>query len=166
MIKAEKKSPKLKLKGAETRGMVPFGTELATEMHAALNTLHSETVRLAFSSLFDIYLLMSAEVYDAAAAANACRQFCLHYGALSEEAARVRADTLFWKEKPKMHLMQELFEVQGRDFDMNPADFWSYRDEDFVGWVATFAGSRGGPNRCVSNATRVLQRYRAWIRDL
>jgi len=166
MIKVDAKAPKLKLKGAETRGMVPFGLELATEMHIALDTLHSETVRRAFVSLFDLYTLMAAEVYDSAAAASTCREFCLHYGALSEEARRERPDTVFWKEKPKIHLLQELFEFQGREFDMNPSTFWCYRDEDFVGWVAKFAGSRGGPNRCVSNATRVIQRYRAWIREL
>ena len=167
MIKQPTKSPKLKLKGAETRGLIPFGMELATELHTAINTGHTAAVKNLFTTLLDVYMLMASETYDSDAASKACREFCLHYGALSDEAElKHGAQCHFWREKQKIHMLQELFEFQGRDFDMNPAEFWCYRDEDFVGWVAGFAGSRGGPSRCVSNTLRTLQRYRAWIRDL
>ena len=57
-------------------------------------------------------------------------------------------------------------EYQAVDMDMSPADFWADRDEDFVGWVATFAGSRGGANNAGSASLRTIQRYRAWVQEL
>ena len=167
MIKQNKKGPKLRLKGAETRGLIAFGAELSAALDKKENTAHSSTVHGLFTSLFDMYMHMANEDWDASGAATCCRQFCLLYSALTAEADREHGDnTLLWRQKPKVHMLEELFEFQGREMDSSPADFWCYRDEDFVGWVATFAGSRGGPNRCVTNTTRALQRYRAWIHEL
>ena len=61
--------------------------------------------------------------------------------------------------------MKDLVEFQAPDHG-NPADFWCYRDESFVGWVGVFAHSKGGPNLCGTVAERVIKSYRAWIRDL
>jgi len=167
MIKQQKKSPKLHLKGAETRGLIAFGAELASALDKKEKTTHSGTVHGLFCSLLDMYMHMANDDWDQDGAATCCRQFCLLYSALSSEAVRNHgAETLLWREKPKVHMLEELFEFQGREMDMSPADFWCYKDEDFVGWVASFAGSRGGPSRCVTSTFRTLQRYRAWIHAL
>ena len=62
--------------------------------------------------------------------------------------------------------MQELAEYQSVDLDMNPADCGCYRDEYVVGWVATFACSRGGANNAESASLRTIQRHKARVRDL
>ena len=113
-----------------------------------------------FAVLYDCYLFVSAEEFDAKAFADSTRQLLLLYSSLGG------ADNRCWLVKPKFHLMQELAENQSMRLEMSPREFWCYKDEDFVGWVATFAGSRGGANKAVSSSLRTIQRYRAWIREL
>ena len=103
-------------------------------------------------------MFVSDRPYNAKATADACRQFLLLYSSLGGGPN--------WKVKPKFHMVQEMTEYQAVDMDMSPADFWAYRDEDFVGWVATFAGSRGGANNAGSASLRTIQRYRAWVQEL
>ena len=53
MIKRDGKAPKMRAKGAETRHLVPFALEVATAMHALLDTTHSLTVLQCVSALLD-----------------------------------------------------------------------------------------------------------------
>ena len=62
--------------------------------------------------------------------------------------------------KPKLQMFQELAEYQGFVLG-NPRLFWNYMDEDFVGFIATIARSRGGPKMAATTASNVLQQYRA-----
>eukprot|EP00969_Alexandrium_andersonii_P252830 11173904-Alexandrium_andersonii.AAC.1 len=57
-----------------------------------------------------------------------------------------------------MHMMQELLEYQAKELG-NPSSFWNYKDEDYMGWVSSFATSRGGPVGPATTALQVLQRY-------
>eukprot|EP00974_Lingulodinium_polyedra_P040655 3905646-Lingulodinium_polyedra.AAC.1 len=57
-------------------------------------------------------------------------------------------------------MFQELAEYQTQTLG-NPKYYWNYADEDFVGWVATLARSRGGPKAAATTARLVLQKYRA-----
>ena len=53
--------------------------------------------------LFDMYILMSAEDYDACEASNACREFALQYGALRDEAEAIHGPGCpWWKDKAKI----------------------------------------------------------------
>ena len=63
------------------------------------------------TALLDFYVLLGLPKWDPDAAAEACRKCCVHYHALSLEAAGGE-DSLFWRQKPKMHLFQELAEYQ------------------------------------------------------
>ena len=83
-------------------------------------------------------------------AARCSRQFCTLHKALSKEASN---DNL-WKLKPKMHMIQEMWEVQSELFG-NPREFWTYRDERFMGAVSSMAHSRGDQRR--------LRRFRKHI---
>ena len=58
---------------------------------------------------------------------------------LSKEAS----DDNLWKLKPKMHMVQEMCEVQS-ELPGNPREFWACRDESFMGVVSSMAHSRGG----------------------
>ena len=64
MIKQDKRGPKLRAKGAETRYIVPFALEMALQLHALLNNEHSEAIVKCFSALMYIYVHMSAS-FDA-----------------------------------------------------------------------------------------------------
>ena len=53
-------------------------------------------------------MTMSVEPFNSAACARCSRQFCNLYKASSKEAS----DDKSWKMKPKMHMIQEMCEVQ------------------------------------------------------
>ena len=159
MIKKVGKGPKLRAKGAETRGMVPFALECAIDLHAYKASTHSLTVLQCMSSLMDFYTLMSLDEYPPEVGAKACRKFNLLYHALSQESAQNGYEA-FWKLKPKHHMFAEMAEYQAPSLG-NPSAFWNYADEDFVGWVAKLASSKGGPTSAATTAKKVLEKYRA-----
>ncbi len=83
-------------------------------------------------------------------------EFSLLYKALAEE----KVQKTRWFLKPKLHLMQELCEYMVHDHG-NPSGYWTYMDEDFVGFIAKMASSRGGPRKAKTAPTAVMARYSA-----
>ena len=166
MIKQPGKGPKLRSKGAECRGLVPFGFELATEMQAKDPSELNLTMLRMMTQLLAYYDLLSNSDYPAELAGQLCRECCLYYKALSDRAKRVHGDdTKRWTVSPKFHMWQEVSEFQTKDLG-SPRDFWCYKDEDFVGWVGSLAFSRGGPTGCKVVAQRLIDRYRSWVGSL
>ena len=163
MIRQSGKGPKLRAKGAETRGVVPFALECAIEMNEHCQTTKSLTILQCLSSLMDFYMLMQLDTWHRHVAAAACRKFCILYSALSQQAEK-EGHPLHWRVKPKFHTFCELAEYQTPLLG-NPAKYWSYADQDFVGWVAKLAASKGGPKAAATTAKGVLERYRA-MREL
>ena len=106
----------------------------------------------------DFYMVMSVVPFDPQAGATACQRCLRLYKALRVEAEAAGINR--WALKPKIHMWQELAEFQAFDLG-SPRAFWNYMDEDFVGWLAKLAHSRGGPNAFATSAKRVLDRYRA-----
>ena len=86
MIRQSGKGPKLRAKGAETRGVVPFALECAIEMNEHCQTTKSLTILQCLSSLMDFYMLMQLDTWHRHVAAAACRKFCILYSALSQQA--------------------------------------------------------------------------------
>ena len=56
MIKKEHKGPKMRTKGAETRGLVPFAVECAQSLHEKEQTVHTLTMVKAMTNLLEFYL--------------------------------------------------------------------------------------------------------------
>lgn len=158
MIKQDKKGPKLRAKGAETRGLVAFGLECAISLHEFAPGPRSRTILQMVSSLMEFYMLMDCEDVSADLASAAAKKCCLLYAGLSKESLARGAD-LFWRVKPKFHLWVELAEYQC-EYLGNPKLFWAYRDEDFMGWLAQLGESRGGPKQASTAARRILDRWR------
>ena len=156
MVKQDKKGPKMRTKGAETRGLMPFAVEVAMLMHEQRPNDYTKTVLMCTSAMFDFYMLMSMSPYNAKEGADACRKFCLLYKALNDQ----QTNPLLWRMKPKVHMFQELAEYSAETMG-NPATFWNYKDEDFVGWVAKLARARVGPKQGATTAKAVFSRYRA-----
>ena len=166
MVKRDKKSPKLRTKGGEMRALIPFAFHLAKKLDEHDSSVYTRTLVTMFGALLEFYFLMGSDAWDAKAAASACLRFCLQYKALSDIAREENGnDTVFWLTKPEFHMFQEIVEFQGIERG-DPSLFWAYKDEDFVGWVATFAASRGGAYNCAVMAERTIQRYRGWVREL
>ena len=145
MSRADHKPPKLSAKGAESRHLVRCCFELAMDFHKHQRSAHCLTVRGLFEQLFGLYMTMSVEPLDSAACARCSRQFCTLYKALSKEAS----DDNLWKLTPKMHMVQEMCEVQSELLG-NSREFWTYRDEGC-----------GGSATASTIPLRVLDTYRA-----
>ena len=156
MIRVDQKPPKLRAKGAESRHLVPCCYELAMDFHKRQRSAHSLTVRGLFEQLSGLYMTMSVEPFDSAACARCSRQFCTLYKDLSKEAS----DDNLWKLKPNM--VQEMCEVQS-EFELlgKPREFWTHRDESFMGVVSSMAHSRGGSATASTIPLRVLDTHRA-----
>ena len=162
MVKAEKKCPKLKTKGAETRHLVPLGLQLAQEMCEKKATTHNQTLLQAMSHMMDFYMAMSLDTFDPELAARSSRGCLECYGALSREA--IKQGKLMWKLKPKMHMFQELAEYQVYELG-NPAEFWNYKDEDYMGFISDLAFRRGGHVNPATTTLQVLNRMRVLMSD-
>lgn len=152
MLKQPKKTPKLRGRAGEVRGLVGFGVEAAQTYLDASDQFESTAIQASLR-MQSMYNNLSKGSFDPGSLRTQCRQFCLLFGALAE----TRPDT--WRLKPKVHLLQELCEMQEQP--SNPSLFWTYRDEDFGGTVAHISRRRGGMNSPFSTATQVLQRFMA-----
>ena len=106
----------------------------------------------------DFYMQCSLPEFDADQAAAACQTFCTAYAALAREASKKKQGKA-WTMKPKIHMFQELAEYQAKELG-NPADFWNYKDEDFMRLVSVISGRKGGPVHAASSAEAALTRYR------
>ena len=160
MIKQSKKGPKLRAKGAETKGILRFAVQCAIRMSEILGDAHSRTVAACACALMDFYVLLDHDEWLQDVASDVARRYCVLYSALGREAAKT--DDRFWKSKPKLHMFQELVEYQTLDLG-HPARYWTYMDESFVGEIAKLAMSRGGPRNAAAAAKKTLDRYRALL---
>ena len=79
------------------------------------------------------------------------RRFCGLYVGL--EACSRRPD---WRVKPKLHLVQEMCEMTDGN---KPQLTWTYRDEDFGGFMAQLARRKGGRNMVTSSCREVLRKF-------
>ena len=149
MIKQPKKSPKLRGKAAEVRGLVPFGLQLAQELVVGTDT-QSVTIRSCALHLSKAYDCLSAATFNPDHLETHVRQFCLLYVAL--EAAT--PNPKLWRVKPKLHLFAELGMARNR-----PALQWTYRDEDFGGTAAKTARRRGGSHSVRATGMNFLSKF-------
>jgi hypothetical protein len=111
------------------------------------------------SALFDLYMAMSLADFDAQAVSTATRKFLVLYESLNKEAQK-KGQSHAWRMKPKLHLVQEMGEYQVQELG-NPRLFWCYRDESFVGFIATIVSSRGGGGTASTNPLTAMEKYRA-----
>ena len=58
-----------------------------------------------------------------------------------------------------MHMFQEFGEFQTEELG-DPSSFWAYKDEDFVGLIATIGFSRGGAHKADTAPRRIIERLR------
>jgi hypothetical protein len=161
MIQKAGHAPHLECKAAQCRYHVPFAQQLAYE-HAE-GSAHKRTVNHLMNALLEISLCIKQIPFPKEAAADLCVKFCQFWTVLEKEAL-LKGDTLSWRIKPKMHLFQELMEYQCQN-GASPNDFWTYKDEDWGGFVAKMGGRRGGNSNPCTIAKQVLTRFRCMVTE-
>ena len=138
VIRVDQTPPKLRAKGAETRHLVPCCFVLAMDFHKHQQSAHSLTHRGIFEQPFGLYMTMALEPFDSAACGRCSRQSCNSYKALS-----------------KGGLQRQPVEAEAEDaqcprrcarcsLSHYPREYWTCRDESFMGGVLSMAHSRGG----------------------
>lgn len=151
MFAVPNKPPKLRGKAAEVRHAVPFAAQAASRLLSREHPLEEAAIN-AVVLLHTCYQMLSSDSFDAQVLARSCRRLALLLVALEQ-----RAHQPDWRVKPKLHLMQELCEVD----QSRPSTCWLYRDEDFGGSVAHLSRRRGGANRPHTTGWGVLRRFMA-----
>ena len=158
MIKRDGKPPKFRAKGGETRHCVPYALEIGVAMHAANPNEHTARVLECIDGLMEFYMLLVVRPFPMEACQKVGRKVYTKFVELNEEA--IAQNSLCWRLKPKLHLFMELIDFQMEELGC-PADYWNYKDEDYVGLCASVGESRGGPRSAVATAMRVITRLRA-----
>ena len=158
MIKNGSDPPKLRSKAAECRYLVPFAAQLASEFAA---DVQGETTKQVCRLLQDLYEFTKMDRFPAWRAAVASRRMCILLSVLEEEA--VARGSTCWRMKPKVHLCQELLEYQTLN-NVSPKLCWTYRDEDWGGWLSNCAQRRGGHATPESVGLQVIRRFLAFFK--
>ena len=126
--------PKLKCSAAECRGLIYFGKLMSDTFLNDGNPVE-QAAKVAANSLFLCYQCLSStsvfngDVFLAQSIAFAEQYYALYLA---------RNNGVSWRVKPKMHLFLELCQE-----NTQPNLFWTYKDEDFGGYVAKSVKLRG-----------------------
>lgn len=155
MIRRGNRCPKLRAKGAETRYLVKFAAELSEHLYEIIPSDLHRTVRDMFVHLMAFYELLGQEPFDPRQASKSCRRCFLLYSVLSNKSPEK-----IWSVKPKFHMWQGMAEFQSFSSG-DPARFWTYADESFVGLLGVMAFSRGGKREVMTVPRELISKYRA-----
>ena len=146
-VGTRRKSAKLRCHASECRGLVPVARHLAGEILGVDDPV-DEAVRQATFELAACY----RAVERSQPTATFSRRFATLWVALEDQ------DPAHFHSKPKLHLFQELCEMepQGR-----PVTHATYREEEFGGNVAALGRRLGGHNTPSSVGVQTLLKFRA-----
>jgi hypothetical protein len=151
--KSSSASPKLRASAAEARALVGFAVQEARASLDPEDPVQEAAIQAAVR-LAACYENLSRDSFSQQQLEEESTAFCLLYGAL--EANAVAQDLSLWRVKPKFHVFQELCLLPNV-----PSTNWTYRDEDFGGYLAAASRRRGGKNTASSTCESVLHRFRA-----
>lgn len=137
MLKKEKsKFPKMRGKAGEIRALIPFANQLGQELLG--DSVEHEAAKLCASSFNECYSCLSEHAFCPERMEKQSRIFALQYVGLNA-LAESRGKKL-WAVKPKFHMFLELT----HDCSVTPVRWWTYRDEDFGGFMSSTVRRRGG----------------------
>lgn len=144
-------SPKLRAKAAEARGLITFAKQICDEFLADDNVFEY-TIKMAATELWQCYSFLSKNLWNHQSMLLPGRKFLLLCKSLENETDHT------WKIKPKHHSFLDLL-LQ----NSCPSDSWTYRDEDFGGFLAHLGAVKGGSHNPYSIGMSVLQSFRAQV---
>jgi hypothetical protein len=142
--------PKLRASASEARHLVKFVMQQTAECFSD-NVPIELAVKKAAVHLHCCYECLSRAKWQPDVLKDNCIRFCTLYAELEQSVPGN-----YFKIKPKMHLFAELCSAGA-----NPSLWWTYRDEDFGGLIATLARRRGGAYTCVSMALATLNKFKS-----
>jgi hypothetical protein len=151
MIRSKAVAPKLRAKAAEARGLVEFAVGICKKFLDE-EVPFEQALKMAAHHMALCYsCLTEKSIFSEDLLRENCRRFCLLYVALSDAS-----ENPIFRVKPKMHMFQELCEMGGAS---RPVLHWTYRDEDFGGFVAKLARRRGGKHSVAAQSRAILRRF-------
>ena len=140
MIRGDDLRPRLKLKAAKSRALVPIVLKML-EMHFPARSDREvrrhqcvKNLNLAYEELSD-WKRDSPERLELL-----CRRHVLLYLSLSREAVRTEAQWHSWRWYPKHHMLLHLSAEQAKQFG-SPRFWWCYMDEGAIGLAVRLAQS-------------------------
>lgn len=151
MLQQPKKTPKLRGRAGEIRGVIPWALEASNRLLSDQVPLES-TAKCAMGYLNQCYTNLSGAAYNADNMCEASRRFVLLYTAL-EAATEGKIFSL----KSKVHLFMELTQLSRS----NPSKTWYYRDEEFGGSVAQLSKKKGGSSNPHAVGSALLNKFLA-----
>ena len=151
MLQQPKKTPKLRGRAGEIRGVIPWALEASNRLLSDQVPLES-TAKCAMGYLNQCYTNLSGAAYNADNMCEASRRFVLLYTAL-EAATEGKIFSL----KSKVHLFMELTQLSRS----NPSKTWYYRDEEFGGSVAQLSKKKGGSSNPHAVGSALLKKFLA-----
>ena len=165
MIRKPNKSPKLRSKAGEARGLVGWVKEACDQFLRGFGESSEEdTCRIAASHLYACYNNLSQESFNPELLSHHCREFLKLYVALEravndidDPASADPGQYTRFKFKPKFHVWLHLCESARA----SPTLCWTYRDESFGGAVATQSRQRGGREGPSPMSQNLLNKFRA-----
>ena len=110
------------------------------------------TIKMAATELWQCYSFLSKNLWNHQSMLLHGRKFLLLCKSLENETDHT------WKIKPKHHSFLDLL-LQ----NSCPSDSWTYRDEDFGGFLAHLGAVKGGSHNPYSIGMSVLQSFRAQV---
>jgi len=157
MIKASgRKPPKLKLKAAEGRHMLPITTMILENFMPAPITDHDKNRLLCTQAINKVYNELEESRWDPETSPAIIREFTskhlLLYAELSKEALETCVYGTFWRLYPKHHLFYHVI----HDSEDNPRSDWCYTDEHEIGNAVSVAEKL----HVSTLATEIIERYR------
>jgi hypothetical protein len=148
------KSPKLRGKAANIRGLVPV-LDCIVQRHMVHGTVHQQTVAQVMGLLAKCYTCLDA--FDAEVLDSSAKKLGLLVVALeTEESAGQQRK--HWTVKPKLHLFMELATFLCKERG-NPRFFWVYADETNGGIMRCIGTRRGGKNSSSATAFNMLTKW-------
>jgi hypothetical protein len=146
-------SPKLRGGAAQIRALVNFVAEQSSSTFND-SVPEQQAAKMAAKHLKNCYNCLSRENYSQQVLQREATMLGMQYKALERHS--LSEGTSMYKIKPKFHMFHELCMLPS-----NPACCWTYRDEDFGGYVAAVGRSRGGKRSVFSTGQLVLNKFRA-----
>ncbi len=134
------------------RHLVPCVVNIAKLFYEYKGSTKAKTILDLFSRLMDFYMSIGIPDFKTDVVSEIIQDFCMLYKSLvvSKDNNKV------WFMKPKLHLLQEL------TFQMltsgDPTHYWTYKDEDYMGLIASLGNSKGGPRSPVTLPENVFLR--------
>ena len=140
MLRGEDRRPRLRLKAAKTRALLPITAKMLAEHFVAVTEREKRRQRCVEFLVKAYDEIDHWRVGSPARLEAACRKHLLLYSSLAREAVEQQgggSDWISWRVYPKHHMLLHLVE-QSSHYG-SPRTWWCYADEGSIGLAVRIA---------------------------